>query len=109
MPGKAGEIEVSGSGSEHGGGTAVGIVIIASNNGAATGEHFPDRAEMIARIKICRRADVLALNEIALRHGVGGIAELTRSLPLTRPHARSLPSGSIPAFPDRARQSCGSN
>src|SRR5213082_94647 len=75
MPVEAGEIEVRWSSSEHGGRSAVRIVVVSSNYGAAAGEHFADRAEVISRVEVSSRADILALGVITLRHRVRRVAE----------------------------------
>src|SRR5438477_9605658 len=90
MPVEAGEIEVRWSSSEHGGRSAVRIVVVSSNYGAAAGEHFADRAEVISRVEVSSRADILALGVITLRHRVRRIAEFALLLTVPDELARGI-------------------
>src|SRR5438045_407510 len=87
---EASKVEVSRSGAEHSSGSAVRIVVVASNYGAAAGEHFPDRAEVITRVEVRRCSDVLTLPVIALSYGVRRVAEFTFLLTVPDEFARRV-------------------
>src|SRR5437588_12943806 len=87
---QARKVHVSGDCSENCCRSAVRIVVVSSNYGAAAGEHFADRAEVISRVEVSSRADILALGVITLRHRVRRIAEFALLLTVPDELARGI-------------------
>src|SRR5205085_12232157 len=78
--------------------------VIASNNSAAAGEHFADRADMITRVKVGARADILALVVIPLSDRVRRVAKLALILSVPNDLARGVDraAGFLDDFGDAA-------
>ncbi len=73
------EVHIRGRRGEDGGGAAEGIVIITSNDGASAAEHFPNRAEVIAGVKVSLVAAKLSLSIETQGDRVGRVVSIPPS------------------------------